>query len=298
MTFVRTIVFSLFTCLALQAEEGSIMPDELVGSARLWMQEHVDEWFFDAAGMDRRTVDQSLAEIEEGLHSVVSTDRESHIDDADRMLDLLQEFDEAKPVATWLRSFLDQHRQPTPPDTNTTLPSLAAPSPQDTRDLWMSVMRRRAPPKQADDYLSDIKPIFQSEKVPAELVWLAEVESAFDPHAKSPVGAVGLFQLMPDTAKSLGLSTWLPDERRNAKKNARAAAQYLQYLHDRFGNWQLALAAYNAGPTRVSRLLRQSDTYSYDAISHQLPSETRDYVAKVEATLLVREGVELASLAP
>jgi hypothetical protein len=293
---VRVILFSLLACLSLRAEEGCLMPDAVVESAQLWMRENVDDWIFDAAGIDRETVHESLEKVQEGLRSVLPANPETQCKDAEQMVKVLQEFDGTKSMAIWLRAFLDQHRPAALQETNGAVEPTLAPGPREMRDLWMSVIRTRPAPRKAGDYLSQIKPIFQSERVPAELVWLAEVESAFDPQAKSPVGAVGLFQLMPDTAQSLGLSTWLPDERRNAEKNARAAAQYLQYLHDRFGNWPLALAAYNAGPTRVSRLLRKSDTYSYEAIAPQLPAETRDYVAKVEATLFVREGVELAFL--
>jgi membrane-bound lytic murein transglycosylase D len=132
--------------------------------------------------------------------------------------------------------------------------------------------------------------------VPTELVWLAEVESSFDPSARSPAGAVGLFQLMPATAKSLDLSLWPWDERRNPEKSARAAAVYLRSLHKRFDDWPLALAAYNAGEGRVSDLLRKRKARSFDAISDALPAETQMYVPKVEATVLKREGRTLAQL--
>ena len=106
-----------------------------------------------------------------------------------------------------------------------------------------------------------------------------------------------MFQLMKPTAKSLGLSTWFPDERLNAEKNARAAAIYLRQLHGRFGDWRLALAAYNAGETRVSQLLKKSKQRTFDAIAAKLPAETQMYVPKVEATLRKRESVELRQLA-
>ncbi len=125
---------------------------------------------------------------------------------------------------------------------------------------------------------------------------MAEVESSFNPKARSPVGAAGLFQLMPATAKQNGLSLFPRDERLQPEKNARAAAQYLKYLHGRFGDWRLALAAYNAGEGRVQRLLQKHKARTFDRIATRLPAETQMYVPKIEATLLRREGLSLAAL--
>jgi membrane-bound lytic murein transglycosylase D len=123
------------------------------------------------------------------------------------------------------------------------------------------------------------------------------VESSFDPRARSPTGAVGLFQLTPATAQRYGLTTtWPWDERLKPEPSAKAAAQYLQYLHAHFKDWRLALAAYNAGEGTVRALLIRQKAHSYDAIATHLPAETQMYVPKVEATLLRREGVNLAQL--
>src|SRR5213078_1255012 len=106
------------------------------------------------------------------------------------------------------------------------------------------------------------------------------------PRARSPAGAAGLFQLMPATARRYGLKTvWPRDERLQPEPSARAAAQYLQYLHLRFKDWRLALAAYNAGEGTVQELLTSQKTVSYDAIAARLPAETQMYVPKIEATL-------------
>jgi len=136
-----------------------------------------------------------------------------------------------------------------------------------------------------------LRAAFMAEGVPPELAWLAEAESSFNPDARSPVGAKGLFQFMPDTAKAMGLSTLLPDERTNPEKSARAAARYLRALHGRFGNWALALAAYNAGEGRVSRTLAKHGAKSFTAIADALPAETRMYVPKVCALIETRAGV-------
>lgn len=158
-------------------------------------------------------------------------------------------------------------------------------------DLWLARMRGRPLPSRANALMPLLQKAFVAEGVPGELAWLAEAESTLDPAARSPVGAKGLFQLMPVTAKSLGLSTFMPDERADAEKSARAAACYLKMLHGKFGDWPLAFAAYNAGEGRVRRLLAARNARTFAAVSAALPSETRMYVPKVCATIAVRAGV-------
>ena len=101
---------------------------------------------------------------------------------------------------------------------------------------------------------------------------------------------------MPHTARSLSLSLQPEDERLQTGKSARAAARHLRHLHGRFGDWRLALAAYNAGETRVDELLRKYKARTFDAIADRLPAETQLYVPKVEATLRKREGLALNEL--
>ena len=96
---------------------------------------------------------------------------------------------------------------------------------------------------------------------------------------------------MPNTAKELGLSTFLPDDRTDPEKSARAAARLLRAHYEKFGSWPLAIAAYNAGAGRVTRLLEKTSTKTYAGIASSLPSETRLYVPKVCALVAVRGGV-------
>jgi membrane-bound lytic murein transglycosylase D len=127
-------------------------------------------------------------------------------------------------------------------------------------------------------------------------VWLAETESSFNPSARSPAGARGLYQLMPDTARDLGLSLRPHDQRLDPVQNARSAAQYLSEMYAEFRDWPLALAAYNAGRGRISRLLEQQGAKTFAQIAPRLPVETQLYVPRVLATLTVREGVTPAAL--
>jgi membrane-bound lytic murein transglycosylase D len=178
--------------------------------------------------------------------------------------------------------------QPPPPPVN--------PPPEEIREIWVKKISTRPLPEEAKPYVSRLKPIFSEQGVPSQLVWVAEVESSFNPEARSPVGAAGLFQLMPDTAKRFGLSTWPDDQRLEPEPSARAAATYLGRLHEKFKDWRLALAAYNAGEGTVQNLLKRHKAKTYDAIASHLPAETQMFVPKVEATLQRREGINLAEL--
>jgi membrane-bound lytic murein transglycosylase D len=163
-------------------------------------------------------------------------------------------------------------------------------------DLWVTVLRDQPRPKRADEFLPKLKRIFVEEGVPAELAWIPEIESMFNPRARHPGGACGLFQLMPITARAQGLRLRPYDERTNPEKSARAAATLLRELHEMFDSWPLAIAAYNAGEGCVRRTLRARDATTFAEIADRLPVETRLYVPRVFATLAIREGVSPASL--
>jgi membrane-bound lytic murein transglycosylase D len=164
-------------------------------------------------------------------------------------------------------------------------------------DLWLHRLGRRPTPPGAADLMPTLRARFSAAGVPPEFAWIAEVESTLNPKARSPSGAKGLFQLMPETAKNLGLSTWFPDERADPAKSADAASRLLRNLHARFGDWPLALAAYNAGAGRVERLLAAQKAKTFGEISPSLPVETRFYVPKVCATIALRTGLPLEQFA-
>lgn len=141
--------------------------------------------------------------------------------------------------------------------------------------------------------------------MPEELLYLAMIESGLRARAVSNVAAVGVWQFMGPTARQYGLRIdgWV-DERRDPIKATDAALDYLSWLHQRYGSWYLAAAAYNAGPTRVDRALRQASDTAGDLdifwkIQHMLPRETREHVPRmIAATLLAQKATEYGFAAP
>jgi membrane-bound lytic murein transglycosylase D len=139
-------------------------------------------------------------------------------------------------------------------------------------------------------YLPMISAKLAARGMPRELAYLPMIESEFRPKARSPVSAVGLWQFMSSTARRFGLSVGRNgDERTNPAKATDAALAYLSQLHDRFGSWYLAAAAYNAGPGTIARAMKRvlgrstgTDADFY-AIAPRLPAETREYVPKLIA---------------
>ncbi|MEL7221792.1 MAG: lytic transglycosylase domain-containing protein, partial [Bacteroidota bacterium] len=131
-------------------------------------------------------------------------------------------------------------------------------------------------------YENLIKQVLSEEGVPAWLCFLPLAESRLKLTAVSSAGAEGLWQIMPATARSLGLrvNTRI-DERLDVVKSSRAAARYLKQLHLQFDDWLLALAAYNCGPGNVRKAQRRARGYFYHEISRYLPSQTQRYLPRV-----------------
>ncbi|WP_396602609.1 LysM peptidoglycan-binding domain-containing protein [Algibacter sp. R77976] len=138
-------------------------------------------------------------------------------------------------------------------------------------------------------------PMFEREldlyDIPLEVKYLAIVESALKPRARSRVGATGLWQFMFGTGKEYGLdvSSYV-DERSDPIKSTEAAAKYLARLYKIFGDWDLALAAYNSGPGNVGKAIRRSGGYrNYWNIRHNLPRETAGYLPAFLANMYIFE---------
>jgi soluble lytic murein transglycosylase-like protein len=159
-------------------------------------------------------------------------------------------------------------------------PALDAYLPAPSRPLPRALYARLAAARMA------LGPILVEERVPLELLSVAYVESGFNPMALSPKGARGIWQFMPATARRYGLAVeGEVDHRTHPEHATRAAARYLRDLYGQFGDWKLALAAYNAGEGRVWGVIRRTGIRDFDEMSRRglLPAETRAYVPSVLA---------------
>lgn len=144
-------------------------------------------------------------------------------------------------------------------------------------------------------YEGPIREELRSRDLPEDLVYIALIESGFEPRAVSRARASGLWQFMAGTAREHGLLvTTHVDERLDPVRSTTAAIEFLESLHDRFGSWYLAVAAYNAGPTRVSRVLQAhvggegpwTDEHFWEIAPH-LPAETRQHIPRLIAAAIM-----------
>jgi membrane-bound lytic murein transglycosylase D len=299
-------LLSLAAASPVSPQQGEISIEDALQMGADFLQENLDEDLLDALNqLDSKPAAAFIKSLTQQLQSEYVIDLAELRKTANTVIPLLDAYEETAPYAAWLKARLDYLQAaeefkriipPPKPVPGQPPPKRPNPTPEQELKVWRSIVAERPVPKAAAPYVKALKPVFAAQGVPAQLVWVAEVESGFNPRARSPVGAAGLYQLMPATAKSLGLSARLPDQRLDPEKCARAAARYLKYLHGRFKDWKLALAAYNAGEGRVMRLLEKQRVKTFEAISPKLPAETQMYVPKIEATLLKREGISFARL--
>ena len=136
--------------------------------------------------------------------------------------------------------------------------------------------------------------IFKEEGVPTDLIWLAQVESGWNPYALSSANAKGIWQFVPSTGSRFGLAqTYWVDERSNPEKSTRAAARYLKFLANRYNqSWSLALAAYNTGEGNVDSAITRSGSRDFWRLHNggYMAQETRNYVPAILAVVTIAKN--------
>jgi len=290
------------------ARRQTVSVDELIGAGQRLLRDNVDpQWLEVLPRVDRKRVAGFLERFQLGLQGGQVIDLAPLRPLADSALPLLRAHPDTLPYAQWLQARLDyldvaeqfrtSLRPPAPQPGKPPKPALN-PTPVQQQRVWDQQIAKESQPPEATELVPRLRKIFQKEGVPTALVWVAEVESSFKSRAKSPSGAVGLYQLMPQTARKMGLSLFPRDQRLDPEKNAAAAARYLKSLHPNFREWRLTMAAYNWGPGNLRRLLEKRRAKTFDSIAIHLPAETQMYVPKVDAVLKRRERTGLAQLPP
>src|SRR6266550_155748 len=148
-------------------------------------------------------------------------------------------------------------------------------------EMWMS---------RSGQYLAMIREVFRNQGLPTDLAFTAMIESGFNPRAVSRVGAKGLWQFMASTARRYGLRVdrWV-DERLDPEKSTVAAARYLNDLYVRYGSWELAQAAYNAGEVKIDKAIRGTGSTDFWDLSRSkyLKRETKDFVPAIQAAMVI-----------
>jgi membrane-bound lytic murein transglycosylase D len=157
------------------------------------------------------------------------------------------------------------------------------------RDVFQKWLDRSA------RYIPVMQQIFREKNLPEDLVYVAMIESGFNPYAVSWARAVGPWQFMSHTGKLYGLKIdWWVDERKDPIKSTNAAAEHLKDLHNLFGSWPLALASYNAGAGKVQRAVlrtRSEDFWDLKA-SRYIRRETKNYIPKYMAATIIAKNPE------
>ena len=310
MNFQSRRCFLSVTTLAavpIMAGAADLALEPWLGAGEQFLRDHLSPQALESLQrqLDNRQAELLLQQLQHQFQGEYVLDLARVRKTAKTLLPLLEANPQTRGYAAWLRPRMDYldvadqfqfeitpprsplNQQPAPPPN---------PTPEQERTQWMIQVARSPVSSETGDWIRRLKPIFASERVAPELVWIAQVESSFNPEAVSPSGATGLYQLMPVTAQSMGLRLRPQDERKNAEKNARAAAAYLRYLYQKFKDWPLTLAAFNAGEGVVRDILKSSRRKSFDPIAHKLPAETQMYVPRVEAVLKKQEKKILAQL--
>lgn len=172
-------------------------------------------------------------------------------------------------------------------------------NPEVERELKLLLGRERRFVAQSferrEQYLPMMEQVFRDEGVPTALISTALIESGYNPHARSPVGAVGIWQFMRSTARMYGLEvSKSQDERKDPILSSIAAARHLRDLYNIYEDWELALAAYNAGPGGVSRALKRAGVEDYWSLVRQkkINKQTARFVPRIIAASIISRNLD------
>jgi membrane-bound lytic murein transglycosylase D len=147
--------------------------------------------------------------------------------------------------------------------------------------------------RRSGQFVPKSREIFRKVGVPEDIVWLGQVESSWRQTARSWAAASGLWQFIPGTGARFGLrQTAYVDERNGFEKPTEASARYLKWLYTRYGNWELAMAAYNTGEGNIDRAIRRAGVADFWAIYPYIAQETRNYVPNILAVILIAKNPE------
>lgn len=148
-------------------------------------------------------------------------------------------------------------------------------------------------------YFPLFEKLLSEHNMPLDIKFLSITESALNPNARSRAGAMGLWQFMPTTGSEYGLTNnSYVDLRKDPEKSTLAAIKFLKRLYNQYGNWELALAAYNGGPGRVNRAIKRGRSKNYWHIRQFLPRETRNYVPAYIAATYIANFYDKHDLVP
>lgn len=147
--------------------------------------------------------------------------------------------------------------------------------------------------RRSGQFVPMAREIFRRHGIPEDIVWLGQVESAWRPTARSWAAASGLWQFIPSTGARFGLrQTAFVDERNSFEKATEASAKYLKWLYNRYGNWELAMAAYNTGEGNIDRAIARAGVADFWTIYPYIAQETRNYVPNILAVILIAKKPE------
>jgi membrane-bound lytic murein transglycosylase D len=145
--------------------------------------------------------------------------------------------------------------------------------------------------RRSGQFMQMARKIFRDEGVPEDIIYLGQIESAWRPTVRSQAAASGLWQFIPGTGQTYGLrqTAWV-DERNGFEKATRASARYLKDLYNHFGDWELAMAAYNTGQGNIDRAIARAGSRSFWKIYPYVARETSNYVPNILAAILIAKN--------